>query len=976
MTRAPLRRSLRWALVLVLAASIPAAADDLADEADLQFELGADRYRRGDFREALEHFLASNRLVPNRNVLYNIARSYEQLNRYPDAHRYYLQALDGETDAAARANIEGALRRVGPYVAALRIVTEPPGATIYIDRRDLGPRGVSPRVLAFQPGRVRVIAELEGYEPATVDNVSIQLGTESPVIIPLRRILGRLHVEGNVRGAVVRVDDEHGPVACTLPCDVDLPPGRRTLHVSADNYRTRTEAVDVVARETRSSTVALTPVTGGLVVSADERDALVEVDGRPVGFTPAVVDVQVGSRRVRVSRPGFRAVEQTVRVTEGAQSRLDLSLRQVEEVTAASRAAENVEDAPSSVSIIPRQELQAMAYPTVAEALRGTRGVFLSDDRNYPTVGFRGYGRPGDYGNRVLVLLDGTPLNDNWVNSSYLGYDLRTDLEDLSRIEVVRGPGSVLYGTGAFSGVVNLVSRGRDEPTGVEGSVSTNQEGVARARVMGRYRPNAHSGLWLSVAGAHSPGRDIPLPELAGAGFDGTARGLDGFDAGTVLGRAWYRALSVQWSLHSRRKDLPGGAYDVVPGLEGSYLADTRGLFEVRFEPRLSDGAQLFTRAAMHHYEYRSQLRQSDDPANPTRETFNGTWLDGELRGAFDVARGLRLNVGAQGQYHLDATQTSALVRVDRARLPNDFRDSRAFGIAAGYLTAEWAPSELLRISGAIRGEYFSTIGRALPAPRLALIVRPYARGNLKLMGGRAFRVPSVYELYYNDGGVTQQAAPGLSPETVWTAEVEFSHRIGNTWTALVSSYVNYLENLIALREAPASPGVVRYENTLAPVFTVGAEAEVRREWRQGWMVSASYSFQRSRYVTDANARAQDALRQVPNAPEHLFSVRAAVPVVPELVTLMSRLTVEGPRWDRFDRASDAIQQQRTDPSVMWDVVLSGRAERWGVRYAVGVYNLFDWRYATPVSGEFDDRLRSMPQLGRSFLFSASVATR
>ena len=100
MTRAPSRRSPRWALAIVLAASVPLRADDLADEADLQFELGADRYRRGDFREALEHFLASNRLVPNRNVLFNIARSYEQLTRYPDAHRYYTQALGSETDSS------------------------------------------------------------------------------------------------------------------------------------------------------------------------------------------------------------------------------------------------------------------------------------------------------------------------------------------------------------------------------------------------------------------------------------------------------------------------------------------------------------------------------------------------------------------------------------------------------------------------------------------------------------------------------------------------------------------------------------------------------------------------------------------------------------------------------------------------------------------------------------------------------------
>src|SRR5262249_33698899 len=143
-------------------------------------------------------------------------------------------------------------------------------------------------------------------------------------------------------------------------------------------------------------------------------------------------------------------------------------LFQVSEVEAASRVTESVEEAPGSVSIIPNVELRAMAYPTVAEALRGTRGVFVSDDRGYVSLGFRGFGRPGDYGNRVLVLLDGQPMNDNWLWSSYVGYDLRTDLDDVERIEVVRGPGSVVYGTGAFSGVVNLVSRYKETKTGGE----------------------------------------------------------------------------------------------------------------------------------------------------------------------------------------------------------------------------------------------------------------------------------------------------------------------------------------------------------------------------------------------------------------------------------------------------------------------------------------------------------------------------
>ena len=74
--RSPLLRALRFVALLTIFVTT-ARADDLADEADLQFQLGAARYTQGDYQGALEHFLASNRLVPNRNVGFNIARCYE-----------------------------------------------------------------------------------------------------------------------------------------------------------------------------------------------------------------------------------------------------------------------------------------------------------------------------------------------------------------------------------------------------------------------------------------------------------------------------------------------------------------------------------------------------------------------------------------------------------------------------------------------------------------------------------------------------------------------------------------------------------------------------------------------------------------------------------------------------------------------------------------------------------------------------------
>lgn len=960
-----LRTTLPSALALALAVG-SARADDTADEADLQFELGNAAYRDRNYLVALEHFLASNRLVPNRNVVYNIARAYEQLGRYADAHRYYTQALDGETNAAARESVRQALVRIAPYVAVLRVVTEPPGATIYIDRRDLGPRGQAPRAMAFAPGRYRILAELEGYEPASSEPVELRIGQEVPVTLRLTRILGRVRVDGAQRGAAVHVDGEQGPVVGTIPCEFELPPGRQRLFVTAEGYQTATETVDVVARGEVSVRVDLTPLTGSVLVNADEAGALIEVDGRAVGFTPAVISPQVGTRRVRISLPGFRSVDREIRVRTGEQERIEVSLTRVEEVSAASRAAESVDDAPSSVTVISSQELRAMGYPTIAEALRGVRGIYLNDDRTYEAVGFRGFGRPGDYGNRVLVLLDGHPTNDNWLNSSYIGYDARVDLEDVERIEVVRGPGSVLYGTGAFSGVINVVTRGRSASNALEAGLSANQHGVARARLGARYH-SGELGFWMSVQGAIGGGRDFFFPELVRPAMgmqpavDGYSRGADGFTAGTVTGRFWWRDFTLQAFLHTRDKSLPTGTYDTLLGVDRSNVVDTRGLLEARFEPRFGERFQLLTRAFVNYYRYRSRLATSGNPDEDGLEGYQGFWAGVEARGVWTLGQALRLTVGGEGQFH-------PLVRQQSGILPNPTRDlngSNPYQIAAAYLSADGSPADWFRYSAGARLDWYSTFGTTVN-PRVALIFRPYARGNLKVMGGSAFRAPSIYELYYQ--GTTQAVSEGLRPERIYSGEVEFSHRITSTWTALVSGYGNYIENLIALREITRGGNTLdQYQNTDAPVLTLGAEAELRREWRQGWALSAAYSFQRSQYLGASATR----LRQVPNAPEHLFSLRASVPVVPALFLASTRVSVEGPRWDRNDRASDPAQQQ-TGAAFLWDVVLSGRAERWGVRYNLGVYNVFDWRYSVPVSTEFG-ALTAVPQNGRTFLASALV---
>ena len=976
MTRSLRRRATALLLGFVTLGLAPSAhADDVADEADHLFTLGAERYQDKDYKGALEHFLASNRLVRNRNVMFNIARTHEHLRQLPDAYRYYQRSLDGETDGAVKQRTREALSRLAASVALLEVKTEPAGALVYLNRKDLGDRGAAPQSLALVPGTYTVIASLPGYDEVTSAPIEVRVGTEKSVTLRLTRVVGTVRVTG-ADGATVRIDADDAPVVCTAPCDVPTPPGQHTLVFTKPGFRQTRVGVHVRANMLTPLRAELEPETGSLVVNADERDAVIQIDGRTQGFTPAVLAVPVGVHEVRVTLRGFKPVTRRVEMVANAQTDLDLQLVTADSVEAASRTAEAVEDAPASVTLVPAPELRAMRYPTLAEALRGVRGVFVSDDRGYKSVGFRGFGRPGDYGNRVLVLVDGMPTNDDWIWSSYVGYDLRTDLEDVERIEVVRGPGSILYGTGAFSGVVNLVMSGRDTPDGREVGVSVAEDGVARARARITQHFTSDSGVWTSVAAGRSAGRDVFVPEYVHDSpptVNGTARGVDGFAVGTWSGRVWWKSLTAQWSVNHHDKHLPGGQFNTLFGDGRTHQADTRAFLEAKLEPKIGDQLDSVTRAYVNHYAYRGFFAASPADRGVERDTFNGTWVGAEQRLVWKPLDALRITVGGELQRHLLVRQT---VSDETGPISND---DHPFTQGAGYAIADITPGKALKISAGARFDAYSTFGSSLN-PRAAIIVKPYDGGNLKILGGKAFRAPSIYELY-NKGGGGQVAAGRLEPENLYSLELEYSHRFSRNVVGLVSTYANYIENLIALRDLPdATPTVPSYAygNTGSPVGTLGVEGELRRDWKEGWMVSASYSFQKSRYLRSGSIadfvafEKAPELREVPNSPSHLVGIKGGVPILGRALLLTNRISVEGPRHDRNDREGVGLPEQReTPPALLWDIVFSGQESRWGLSYAIGVYNAFDARWTVPVSAEF--RQTTMPQAGRTLLASGAI---
>jgi outer membrane receptor for ferrienterochelin and colicins len=361
------------------------------------------------------------------------------------------------------------------------------------------------------------------------------------------------------------------------------------------------------------------------------------------------------------------------------------------------------------------------------------------------------------------------------------------------------------------------------------------------------------------------------------------------------------------------------------------------------------------------------------EPNNSLHEDYYGSWFGGEARVVITPVKILRLTVGGEVQGHPFTRLYGTEVEDDlKTPVPDGtyVDEKHGFVLGAPYAVVDFTPVKWFKVDAGIRIDIYSSFG-AIAVPRGALIFKPTEGGTLKVMAGRAFRAPSIYEQFYNDGGFSQAKATdptrnlSLGPESVVSSEVEYSQRFLKDWVGLGAFNVSYIESIInSVQDMPDSD-VVRYANSDVPALSLGGEVELRREWRNGWMVSGFYGYQRAQYLSSSDPALKDNPRLI-NYPEHNAGVKAVFPIIPDFVSLGVRGTFEGPR--RIDLQTDDL----TDPAVVADVALSGYAPKYGLRYVVGIYNLFDWTYAVPVSETYASR--TMPQNGRTFLADVEIS--
>jgi outer membrane receptor for ferrienterochelin and colicins len=961
----------RGVLAAALLCASAALADSVGDEADFRFRRGVRLYEEGRVEDALGEFLASNRLVRNRNVILDVARCFERLGMVNEAYRWYSDVLADALPDRDRRDIERALLRLRPRLALVAIESDPAGATIYLDRRDLGARGTTPATLAVPPGKSVVILELDQHQP---DQVAFEatVGKEARVHATLEPLYGVLDVRGEPAAFELRVDRSEAEPLLTGNGRAHLPPGRHVLHLSAPGHAAQQLAVEVPPVDVlpvRFQLLRLPPPAATLVVRANVDAALVRVDGREMGFTPAVLEIPVGAHTVEVSAEGREPLVRALRIGAGERSSIDAALPYAHpRVVAAEKSLTRAADAPASVTIVSGDELRAFGYSTLSEALRAVRGFYGSNDRDYESLGARGFSIPGTYNNHVLVLSDGHVTNDALVGQGAVGRDFDADLSDVERIEVVRGPGSVLYGSAAFFAVVNVVHR--TPPLGLHGEAAgrVGTLGENSGAVVGSY--GAERGyVVVRGSGADLAGEPVFASPAAIGPAQGFAANLDRERAGHLDLRARANDVSLFASYNWRRKVIPTGAFDTAFGAGGTSTLDERGFVEARLDHTFDSGLAVDARASYDGERYHGDWNYR--AIGPGTDASYENWVSTELRVRSPPVLGHRLFAGGEAQDRYRVQLLSAtpgkptFANGGATGVPDSER------IFSAYAGDDWRIHRRLLLDAAVRIDDYADSFGTVVNPRIALIATPYDSGTTKLIFGRAFRAPGLYERYFNDGGATQIAATGLLPERITTLDVEHTHEMADGLSLLGAAYFSRMENLVEVATVAVNQdgsAVSQYRNRKGPVHGAGVEIELRWQAAPGVLLQGWYAYSVAR---DDSGTSLFGGVAVPNSPEHAGALRALHPIVSQILSASIELIYGGARHT----VTDTVEPDRlVGESLLCNVGLSGEYARWHLRYGAWVFNLLDERISVPGGPEIPFPGHAVPQVGRTLRLQAAAS--
>lgn len=606
-------------------------------------------------------------------------------------------------------------------------------------------------------------------------------------------------------------------------------------------------------------------------------------------------------------------------------------------VMTASKKAETLSESPAAVYVVDRTDIYRYGYRTLADALGSIVGLYISSDREFDRLGVRGYSRAGDFNGRVLVLIDGHKVSDPVYGTGTIGEDCPVDIEDVERIEVVKGPGSALWGTNAVLAIINVITRTARDVSG--GRVTTDGQ-----KLHAEYGDASGSGVNVvaSATGLRRDGqRRIYFPEFDSPETNnGVAENADATNSTHARLALSHNGFRFAFARGVRTKVLPTAPYGTIFNDNGTMSTDSRQQMELSYERQATgaSGHALFARVFSDEYDYLGYyIYDSPLPRTVSVQAIPARWWGGEIRMSNTLSNALSVLYGAEYMRTGLVVQSSYDLEPYYEYYAIPAQDT----VRSLYAQANFAASDVMHFTLGTRYDRSSGFGGNW-SPRAALVYSPSRRTTFKALYGTAFRAPNFYEL-----GWTFSDTPKLHPEKIQTQELVWEQRLNSNSRLVASLFRFEISDIIAFE---------RDDNGSFMANDGSAESggfEIQYENR------SSYGTRGYAGLCVSRTTGTD---HVSNSPNFVLTCGVSMPV-------LSRKFYVSPQVHTVGRVF-TVDGNRIGPRTDMDLVITTATESKGTSVSLGVYNLLGTiSYAPGPSGRVQD---TIPQPDRTVLLTVS----
>ena len=522
-------------------------------------------------------------------------------------------------------------------------------------------------------------------------------------------------------------------------------------------------------------------------------------------------------------------------------------------VVSALKRPQTVSRSPAIMSVITARQIRQMGARTLSDILEMVPGFDITMNKNGTReIGVRGVLLTDS--SKVKILIDGHSINEPATGGATWIFDSLV-VDNAKRIEIIRGPGSALYGQNAFLAVINVITKDTDDIDGFQlttggGSFDTQNHNILFGKEYKDLKVSGFLDYFDTEGFSKKIEEDIISTDPTSLAPGRSQNEKERTDLNLKLS---YKNLEINSKYMNREKEGYLG-FDLALSDDTTWY-DTYAFIELNYNLKLSEKFNITPKAYYDYYNSDSWVESRPDGFS------SGTYPDGikavtrykeqtlgfETQFNYNLFEGNELTFGLQYEWihQGDIHYGTNIHPITNAPLSSftDFTHDLPFTrkvtrhIYAFYLQDEWSITEDIDFTAGVRHDRFTRF-EGTTNPRFGMIWRFIEDANLKLLFATAFRAPNFNEMFFVNNPV-EIGNPNLDPEKINT----FEAGLGYNFTDHIRGNLNYFYNRIRDRIQKDSQSPSQDQNQ-GGARIKGVEAELKAEWQNNNYAYANYTFQ------------------------------------------------------------------------------------------------------------------------------------